>query len=128
MKVRRGERTPGQRGARIVEQDAARLRGNEIVGALQDLAQGRVQAHVPALGVLVTARAHEEARDLFRRQGEDGAGLDRRVGNGDIVKERGNRHGRLAVQDGPGGVVPISLGFEFEVGHVCSPQARLLKL
>ena len=38
MKVSRG-RARRQLGARIVEQDAARLRGHEVVGALQDLAQ-----------------------------------------------------------------------------------------
>ena len=65
--------------ARIVQQDAARLGRHEVVGALEDLAQRGVEAHVPVLGVLVAAHAHEEARDLLGRQREDRPGRhDRR--------------------------------------------------
>jgi len=81
-----GRGRAGQLGARVVEQDAAHLRRHELVGALEDLAQGRVEAHVPVLGVLIdAARAHEEARDLLGRQREDGPGRRQRNRDGELL-------------------------------------------
>ena len=77
-----------QLGARVVQQDAARLGGDEVVGALEDLAQRRVEPHVPVLGVLVAARAHEEAGDLLGRQREDRPGRDDRRGDGQLLGAR----------------------------------------
>ena len=85
----------GQLGARIVEQDAARLRRHELVGALEDLAQRAVEPHVPAHRVLVAApRAHEEARDLLGRQREDRPGRRRRVRHRDLFRAHARRHAR----------------------------------
>ena len=53
-------------GPRIIEQDATRFGGHEVVGTFEDLAQSSVKAHVPTLGVLIPSCAEEEAGDLLR--------------------------------------------------------------
>jgi hypothetical protein len=82
-------------GARIVEQDAARLRGHEVVGALEDLAERGVEAHVPVLGVLVAPRAHEEARDLLGRQRDDRPRRDDRRRHRELLRPHPLRHSEV---------------------------------
>src|SRR5262249_46251393 len=64
-------RTRRQLGARVVEQDRASFRWNELVGARQDVAQVHVEPDLPLLTIGISARAYEEALDLLGRQGED---------------------------------------------------------
>jgi hypothetical protein len=61
----------GELGARIVEQDGARLRRHEVVGARQHLAQVLVEAHLQALELAIAPGAHQKARDLLGRQRVD---------------------------------------------------------
>ena len=73
-----GRRRADQLGPRIVEENTARFGRHEVVGPFEDLTQRAVEANVPVLGVLVSARPHEESGDLLGREGD----LQRRNGVG----------------------------------------------